>query len=245
MSKMKDILDREYKKYVASIVGEKKAEKASEFHVFGHHQHACGAAKDLHEDYDLGIALTTEGLWLGYIAQNFGFPVLNVRLNRRGRGATWQPLDNLDEANLEDKRIIVFDNDALTGRTLSRTAKELGKFNPKVMDLLLVYERSPLTPNLYKNGKVPKGLPDPKEFYSNIDVLSWSPAKGGGLEITYDNGGYEKTFVVKKHSWMHMFDCRTNVPSGFGRVQTLEKDFQPDYKATKRFEAKIRGQVNE
>ena len=35
---------------------------------------ACNATKSLSKDYDLGIALATDGLYLGYIAQKFGFP---------------------------------------------------------------------------------------------------------------------------------------------------------------------------
>lgn len=252
MSEMMEILDREYQKYVAERVGEKKANDTA-FSRFNHYSEACGVASNLHKNYDVGVALATDGLWLGYIASTFGFPVIDVKLGRRGNGATWQPIDEIAEEDLRDKRVIVFDNDALTGRTLRSAAREIESFSPSLMDLLLVYEKTPITSRMYMNGRVPQGLPSPTEIYESIwsengsdnIIQGWQPNEEG-LRIDYlKYGRYSESFTLRPTDWITMLNTRTNVPESFGKIKTLEKDFQPDYEAVKRFEAKVRGQVNE
>jgi len=237
---------------VAERVSKKKADDTA-FSRFQHYSEACGVASNLHKNYDVGVALATDGLWLGYIARAFDFPVIDVKLGRKGNGATWQPIDDIAEEDLNDKRVIVFDNDALTGRTLRRAGREIQLYNPEVMDLLLVYEKTPITSRMYMNGNVPKGLPSPIEIYQRIwqendsdnFVQDWQ-AVADGVQIDYlKYGMYSESFTLRPEDWITMLNTRTNVPSSFGKIKTLEKDFQPDYEAVKRFEAKVRGQVNE
>jgi hypoxanthine phosphoribosyltransferase len=139
MSELSDLINGKYKEYVASQVGRNKAKSAPDFNRYQYIAEACGVAKNLHNNYDVGIALATDGLFLGYIAQQFGFPVLNTKMGRRLNGAIWQPIDQIDEGSIKDKRVIVFDNDVVTGRTLKRAERELNGLNPEYLDLLLVY----------------------------------------------------------------------------------------------------------
>ena len=236
-----------YKKYMASKVGMAKAEESSDFDIYDYFSKACGVAKNLHRDYDLGLALATNGLWMGYIAEKFEFPVLSVKLGRKGSGATWKPLDEINQRSVKGKKIIVFDNDALTGRTLRRTVKEMNKCSPKSMDLLLFYERTPLTARMYKRGKVPKNLPSPIEIYneiwdkngSNNLATSWKSTKEGLIINYLKYGQYEETITENWGSWLTMFSCKTNIPKGFENVMTLENDFQPNQGAVEDFEKRV------
>lgn len=261
MSELIDVLDREFKKYVAEKIGETKAQQIA-FSVYANFSdgrngfsRACGAASRLHEDYDLGIALATDGLWLGYIAEAFGFPVKSVRMKRMGRGAIWEPIDKLYKKDLKGKRVVVFDNDCITGKSLRRAVREIESYSPSFIDLLLIHERTPITAKMYMSGKVPVGLPSPVEileetFEENGSAhvaYDWDVTESG-IEINYwhdGNGGIPKVAEFKSPAWLTMLNVRTNIPSNFRKVQTVQRDFQPDYKAVGRFEAIIRGRVNE
>ena len=116
-------------------------------------EEACRAAQTLRTQYDLGIALATDGLWLGYVFQVHGFPTKAVKLRRIGRGATWEPIDPITPQEVEAKRIILFDNDVVTGRTIKRAVKEVSRFSPEYIDLLLVYEMTCLNRKMYHKWK--------------------------------------------------------------------------------------------
>lgn len=137
----------EFKKYVASKLNNSTAL------WMDYEEQACRAAQTLKTQYDLGIALATDGLWLGYVFHAHGVPTKAVKLRRMGGGATWQPIDNITPQEVEGKRILLFDNDVVTGRTIKRAVKELNRFSPEYIDLLLVYELTCLSIRAYHKWK--------------------------------------------------------------------------------------------
>lgn len=114
-----------------------------------------GVAKELHKDYDLGIALARGGTDFGYVAQKFGFPVLNVKMDRMedSYDATWKPIDKITEEKINSKRVVVFEDDVTSGRTLTRVIKEIKELNPSFMDLLLNTRHANIPPEEYSNYK--------------------------------------------------------------------------------------------
>lgn len=144
MSELEERMSEGYQDYLQINLGEKVAKKAFAFHRFHYFREACTAAFKM-RDYDYGIALAKSGMWLGYIFSVFGFfPILTVWTKRMGFGASWRPFDLLENL-LPDKRILVFENDVVTGRTLKRTVRELQALNPQFIDLLLVYDHTEIS----------------------------------------------------------------------------------------------------
>ena len=167
MSELSELVNGRYKEYVASQVGRDNAKSAPDFERYRYIAEACGVAKNLHNDYDLGVALATDGLFMSYIAQHFGFPVLNVKLGRRFNGAISQPIDKFGEAEIKDKRVVVFDNDVVTGRTLKRAEREINKLHPQYADLLLVYGHTEVNPENYAKWS--------KYFSEDVQILGRDP----------------------------------------------------------------------
>lgn len=105
-------------------------------------EEATAAARELKGQYDLGIELAADGLATGYIFKHYGLPTKAVKLSRKGRGATWQPIDELVAEDVRDKRLLLFEWDVVTGRTLTRAVRELNKYSPQYIDLLLTCGKS-------------------------------------------------------------------------------------------------------
>lgn len=149
-------LDSEYDKHIISLTGKRDDNPSfgaySNWHldfwngmddtIFSR---ACTAIEQIKQNYDLGVALATDGLYLGFIGQYLGFPILNAKLSRRGKSASWRPIDDFSREKIQDKNVVLLDNDCVTGRTLTRAAKEVSRFQPKTMDLLLIHETTPVS----------------------------------------------------------------------------------------------------
>ena len=96
--------------------------------------------KDKLLEYDSSLALARGGLWQSYVLSLFGLLMAIVDLKRKGNGSTWRPIDNLESLSLENKKILVCDQDCRTGKTLRRATKEIEKYNPKSLGLFLLFE---------------------------------------------------------------------------------------------------------
>jgi hypothetical protein len=105
-------------------------------------EEATVAARDLHGQYDLGIELAADGLATGYIFSCYGLPTKAVQLTREGKEATWRPLDEIKDQDVRDRRLLLFEWDVVTGTTLRRAVKELSRYSPRHIDLLLTCGKS-------------------------------------------------------------------------------------------------------
>lgn len=154
---MKDLSSENYRKYLSLKLPEEPIEvinEVSKTHnsFYGNHylSYAKEAAKVLRSEYDLGIGLAKDGLWLQFVFDHYGMPTKAVRLNRKGKGAIWKPIDNITREDVNNKKIILFDNDAITGRTLKRAVKELENYYPEFIDLMLIHKHTPISLSKYK-----------------------------------------------------------------------------------------------
>lgn len=151
VKRLRDELVCKYQAYVTKKIGPKKAKMTDGFTQYGYLPEACCAAQTIATNYDCGIALAAGGLYLGFIFELVAnFPVLTVEMKRRGNGARWMPIDKL---NIQGKRVLVFDNDVVTGRTLKRAIQELQRINPASIDLLLVYGHTEVSPERFERWK--------------------------------------------------------------------------------------------
>lgn len=89
----------------------------------------------LAREYDVGVALTTGGIASGMIAQAYGLPVIAARTKRQGRGATFAWCD--DPEQVRGARVLVLEDDAITGKTLRRVSDEILAYQPRGLDLYL------------------------------------------------------------------------------------------------------------
>jgi len=235
-------LNNGYQKYVAAKLGLPQSDDClSGILKFGE---AAAAAQILANEYDLGIELARDGLLLGYIFNLHGLPTKAVKLGRRGRGATWRPLEDIMPEDLKNKKLIVFDNDAVTGRTLRRTVKELSKFAPAYMDLFLVMNYTPVSPKKYedwrKRGYLPSALELFKKDLPNLDIIDCQFA-GDVYRITYcEKNGYGCKRVSERD--LIGLDTRTNVPPGFRKIMTLD-DFEKSYGSLLKLEEILKSQT--
>lgn len=96
----------------------------------------CVAAKRLAPKYDVGIGLAFGGAGMAFVFKKYGLDVRLVNAKRKGKGASWNPIDNLPDT-LKGKNVLVLDEDVDKGGTLGRTYRELSKLNPRTIDVLL------------------------------------------------------------------------------------------------------------
>ena len=89
------------------------------------------AAYSLAPNYDYGIGIAKGGTFSEYLFNLFGLKVLTAETHRKKSGFIWY--DSPEQ--LHGKKLIVFDKDAVTGKTLKRTLQQLKPFSPEFVDL--------------------------------------------------------------------------------------------------------------
>ncbi len=174
----------------------------------------CAAAKRVSQEYDVGIVIAQGGTPLGYVVKQFGLPVLIVDMKRHTSGVTWKPLDEITEETIKEKRIIVIENDVLTGETLKRAYEELNKLYPKSIDVLLTLANTLVTGRDYEIIQ---------ERFRERNI-SFKPS------YRYDHVAEIQVPFV---------DTRLMVPLGYTNVLTVETDFKPDLNALRDFKLTI------
>ena len=127
--------------------------------------------------------------------------------------ATWKPIDEITHEQIEGRKIVVFENDVVTGRTLTRAIKEINKLNPDYADLLLVTR------------------------YTDVDIRQYQELKDRGFigKGVIDRSGFKDLYYG-----VCVLDTTCQIPKGFRNVRSLKQDFEPDYESLKEFEQKFR-----
>jgi hypothetical protein len=190
----------------------------------------CRAASKLASEYDVGIGLAWDGAAISFVFNRHGLPVRLVSMKRKGAGAAWNPIDELNGAELRGRRVLVLEVDVLTGRTLRRALKELERHGPSTIDLLL--ERShTFIPIFYYKELIAKGgiwrtLPPLRQAFEETErtikrrypTVKRVILGKETMVVEHENGVWKRGDAL-------LADLRTNVPSGFGRILTLDDHF--------------------
>ncbi|MBL7110169.1 MAG: hypothetical protein ISS11_08030 [Candidatus Marinimicrobia bacterium] len=110
------------------------------------------AAKSLVDQYDIGIGVAKQGLWLSFIFNLFKMETYDVLIQRKGmksgRGAI--PLDVLTRKLIQGKKVLLFENDIVTGETIKFLTKRIGHKDMKHIDLLLIFRNAYCSESYHK-----------------------------------------------------------------------------------------------
>jgi hypothetical protein len=107
----------------------------------GELERACHAAQELEGTYDLGVGIAKKGTWLSYVFHLHGFPTKEMYVIRTGECERFMhPLSKLETKDIKDKRILLFENDLVSGNSVKAVSEEFLKRGAKQIDLLLVYK---------------------------------------------------------------------------------------------------------
>lgn len=86
--------------------------------------------QEVRKSYDVGVAIATGGLYAAYLFDLAGLPIMEVEMKRKGPGASWKPRENFQGEKLAGKKVLILENDIVTGRTLRRAVRELQQYAP-------------------------------------------------------------------------------------------------------------------
>lgn len=200
--------EKGFRNYAIQKLGEKRGNKLKSY-IVSTLEKGVNAASTLTPQYDLGIGIASDGLWFSYLFGLYGLPTIVVDMKRRLNGATWKEIDKVGEEQIKNKKVILFDNDVVSGRTIRRAVREIIKFKPKKIDLLLSVYNTYMSMTYYKKHK--RFL---KEKHKIIG------------EERY--GKYVYLIV----------DTSYQIPKEIGRIFALDKDFKEVYN-TKNLEEKL------
>jgi hypoxanthine phosphoribosyltransferase len=132
-------------------------------------------AVNVASNYDVGIGISRGGLFSTYIFNLFGLNVKVIDYHKdETSGCVW--IDYVSKSLIENKKLLVIDNDVVTGKTTRVVFNELKKYNPASIDLALVH--NPIT-KFGGSGTVHQNIPEeygqvyyPKDFsYKQISKI--------------------------------------------------------------------------
>ena len=125
---MKMLGTKQFLEYLIPKIGLERALKLNERTVYSYTRREnlepkiLPAVVQLTKEYDIGVAIASKGLILGYYFDLRGFPIKVVNQKRKGKGATWNPIDNLED--LTDKNVLLLESDIITGRSAKRAGRK-------------------------------------------------------------------------------------------------------------------------
>ncbi|MBI4149637.1 phosphoribosyltransferase [Candidatus Woesearchaeota archaeon] len=148
---------RGFRQYAKRKIG-KQGDEAPEYYFLRDDNsnllaQAAHTAARLARTYDFGIGIASGGLWLSYVMEMYGLPVLITGPQKRGKGVRWRTIDDL--SGITDKKVLVLENDVATGKTLQKAAEEIMRFSPRQLDLLLVIDYNWGVPDSQVYNRVP------------------------------------------------------------------------------------------
>lgn len=106
-----------------------------------HLERACDAAVRL-PSYDIVMGIAKKGMWLSYVLHKMGRTTSDAWLERHGDKRASVMLGPIDGRSVQGRKILLVDNDVLTGTSLNHTMNGLRKFSPARCDVLLIYNHA-------------------------------------------------------------------------------------------------------
>lgn len=189
-------LQQGFRNYAIQKIGEERGRKIKKYGISTIVK-STHAAFTLVSKYDIGIGIASDGLQFSYLFGLYGLQTIVVDMKRTLNGVTWKEIDPISEKQIKNKKVIFFDNDIVTGRTIRRAVKEINKFHPQKMDLLLSMYNTYMSKTNHKRYK--KSL---RKELNKIGKEKWGRA-------TY-----------------YILDPTHNIPKEIGKVFALDKDFK-------------------
>jgi hypothetical protein len=119
----------------------------------GNLERAFNAASLLEKEYDLGIGIAKKGTWLSFVHGLNGLDTKEVLVSRYKDDRFMFPLSVIRSEDVEDKRIVIFDNDLVSGNSVKVVGEKMLSRNARSVDLLLVYGVTRLQPEFYEQIK--------------------------------------------------------------------------------------------
>ncbi|MFC1723405.1 phosphoribosyltransferase [Nanoarchaeota archaeon] len=92
------------------------------------------AAHQLMPQYDVGIGIAKAGLTPAAMFDLFGLPIYVCECHKQDEDTTF---DWIDEPDIYGKKVLILENDIVTGRTLTRVVQEIERYDPKQVDIFL------------------------------------------------------------------------------------------------------------
>ncbi|VVC03060.1 Uncharacterised protein [Candidatus Bilamarchaeum dharawalense] len=99
---------------------------------------AWEAARKLRGDYGAVIGIARKGLWLSFVFTLAEANTFEIYLARNGSQRITCPVSPLFKKDVEGRRVLLLDNDALTGRSLQSLAKHFLAAGAASVDALLI-----------------------------------------------------------------------------------------------------------
>lgn len=135
------------------------------------------AAHSLAGNYDVGIGIAKAGLFSACMFETFGLPVYIVESHRHALSATFRWVDK--RPDLKGKKVIVLENDVISGKTMRRVVGQLIHQRPECIDVYFNVGPSDGTGYHSKLENVPErvrnvyhpGNLDYNNFWPGIQIL--------------------------------------------------------------------------
>ncbi len=93
-------------------------------------------------NYDIGIGIAKGGLFLTYLFDFFGLEtrVIEAHAHKEDEPKTFKWVDRIDNLKIKDKKVILFEDDIVSGRTAIYVAEKLREYEPEQLDLALIHD---------------------------------------------------------------------------------------------------------
>lgn len=98
------------------------------------------AAQSLKEDYDIAIAIGRKGMWLGHIFRLAGWDVYDVLAVRADLEISRIVLPLEFIPAFRNQRVLLLENDVITGNTVSAVAEHIRNKGASLIDLFLLFD---------------------------------------------------------------------------------------------------------
>jgi hypothetical protein len=161
------------------------------------------AAEQLRGEYDMKLGMARKGLWLSHVFDLAGWEGNDVLVMRGGFNDRRINIFLDPDEQLSGKRVLLLDNDLMTGQSASNLAKHvMMDCKAKEVGVLTVYDHCDLTQEEFEIGK---SMLDPKRVLGrgkvrNIETHGLSAAEGGELETVVMSLPTDLPHVTKMHN---------------------------------------------
>ncbi len=129
----------------------------------------CNMAGVLSSHYHAAISLTTDGLFMGFVFEQHGFPLSVVQAKRRDGRVDVKLPETL--RGIQDRTVLLLEDVVETGTTLAVVAQELQSFSPRRIDALIALPLNSLTTARYQELAAQHSLPQPYPHPSSKDSV--------------------------------------------------------------------------